>query len=126
MNYLELIPVPAKSTFNLGLTSPPNTYMLDLFGHPIVGGAYRSDGKCKSPDDPSFKARLVTKNFGPFIETGISPAVDSLQAVLDRVKVELPDLYALLGTAGMLCARFTKIQQPDGSIKVGPSVSNHS
>lgn len=126
MDYLELLPIPPKNTFNVGLTSPSNSYMLGLFGHPIVGGAYRTDGKCKPPDEPAFKSRLVARNFGPFTETGIGPAVDSLQSILNRVKTEVPDLYALLGTAGMLCARFTKIRQPDGSIKIGPGVSNHS
>jgi len=43
-----------------------------------------------------------------------------------RVKQEVPELYGILASSGMLCARFTKIRQPDGSMKIGPGVSNHS
>lgn len=126
MNFLELIPVPPKNTFNLGLTSPRNSYMLNLFGHPVVGAAYRLDGKCTQPNNPTLTPLIVTKNVGPFKVTGLRPAVQSLQDVLARVKQEIPDLYALLGSSGMLCSRFTKIKQPDGSTKIGPGISNHS
>ena len=126
MNFLELIPVPPKNTFNLGLTSPGNSYMLGLFGHPVQGAAYRGDGKCTQPNSPPFTQLLVTRNVGAFKVTGLRPAVQSLQEVLTRVQQELPDLFAILGSSGMLCARFTKIKQPDGSIKIGPGVSNHS
>jgi hypothetical protein len=97
-----------------------------MFGHPVQGGAYRPDGKCTTPNNPSFTPLLVTKNVGPFKVTGLRPAVNSLQEVLERVKHEVPDLYAILGSSGMLCSRFTKIRRPDGTIKIGPSISNHS
>ena len=126
MNYLEKIPVPPKGTFNVGLTSPRNGDMLALFGHPVQGGFYRTDGECSTPDNPTFTALLATRNVGPFKVTGIRPALDSISEIFARVKAELPDLHALLGTAGMECARFTKIKQPDGHLKIGPGVSNHS
>lgn len=126
MDLLELIPVPPKNTFNLGLTSPGNNDMLDLFGHPVQGGAYRSDGKCTQPNSPTFTPLLVTRNVGPFKVTGLRPAVQSLQDILVRVQQEVPDLYTILNSSGMLCSRFTKIKQPNGSIKIGPGVSNHS
>jgi len=34
------------------------------------------------------------------------------------VKREVPDLHAILGTAGMACARKVKIRQPNGTIKL--------
>lgn len=126
MNYLELVPVPPKHTFNLGLTSPPNSYLVDLFGHPVQHGAYKPDGACTAPNAPAFTPLLETRNVGPFKVTGLRPAVQSLRDVLARVQLEVPDLYALLGSSGMLCSRFTKIKQADGSMKIGPSVSNHS
>lgn len=126
MDFLELIPVPPKQTFNVGLSSPGNTYMLNLFGHPVQGGAYRSDGKCTAPNNPAFTPLVVTQNVGPFKVTGLRPAVRSLKEVLERVRAELPDLYALLGSSGMLCSRFTKIRRPDGTLKIGPGISNHS
>jgi hypothetical protein len=126
MDYLELIPMPPKSTLNLGLTSPGNNYLLELFGHPVLGGKYRADGKCTTPDNGELNALLVTKSVGPFRVTGLKPAVESLEDIFTRVRIEVPGLYAILGTSGMLCSRFTKIKQSDGSFKIGPKVSNHS
>lgn len=126
MDFLELIPVPPRSTFNLGLSSPKNADMLELFGHPVVGAKYRSDGECTPADSSAFLARLVTESVGPFRATGLKPALASLREVLTRVRNEVPELYALLGTAGMHCARFTKIRKPGGGIRIGPNVSNHT
>jgi len=53
-------------------------------------------------------------------------AVAALAEILAAVKKEVPDLYAILGTAGMTCARKVKIRQPDGTIKLGKNPSNHS
>lgn len=126
MNYLELVPVPPKSTFNLGLSPPNNAYMLALFGHPVLGGTYHPGGKCTAANNPGFMSLLITKSVGPFRATGIKPAIRSLSEVLMRVHDELPDLYALLGSEGMLCARFTKIRRPGGGMKIGPNISNHA
>jgi hypothetical protein len=126
MDFLERIPLPPKETFNVGLTSSPNSQMLELFGHPVKNAAYRSDGECTVADNQKFAKLLETRSVGPFRVTGISPALDSLTQILDRVRVEVPDLHAMLGTAGMHCARFTKIRQKDGTLKIGPNVSNHT
>jgi len=126
MNFLEKIPVPPKGTFNVGLTSAKNADMLALFGHPVTGGAYRPDGKCTQADNPSFVTLLATRDVGPFRVTGLKPALESMTSIFARVESELPDLHALLRTEGMHCARFTKIRQPDGTIKIGPGVSNHA
>ncbi|MFP3681206.1 M15 family metallopeptidase [Pseudomonas sp. SIMBA_041] len=121
MDYLELIALPPKDTFNKGLTSPRNADMLGFFGHPVVGGQYDPKGKCKAPDNPDFKKRLETRNVGPLKVTGLKPALDSLVSIFSRVNLEVPDLYAILKTQGMLCSRYTKING-----RIGPSISNHS
>jgi hypothetical protein len=126
MDFLEMIAVPAPSTFNIGLAPAKNADMLNFFGHPVKGGAYRPDGKCTDPDVAAFKAKVATKNVGPFKATGLVPALESLTAILARVKNEVPELFAILKSDGMLCARFTKIRQPNGTIKIGPGISNHS
>jgi hypothetical protein len=54
--------------------------------------------------------------------TGIRPALDSVQAVLAKVKEAHPDLIAVLGTEGMLCVRHKK--PTNGSFSDDPS--NHS
>ncbi|MCU0649492.1 MAG: hypothetical protein MUF00_15980 [Gemmatimonadaceae bacterium] len=105
MDFLELVPVPPKDTFNVRLTSPGSRHMLDLLGHPVKGGTYRPDGECTTPNNPSFTPLLVTRSVGPFRVTGLRPAVQSLQDVLLRVRNELPELHALLGSAGMLLGR---------------------
>ena len=94
MDFLELIPVPPKTTFNLGLTSPGNQHMLELFGHPVKNGAYRADGKCTPPDNVTFKVRMETRDVGPFRATGLRPALQSLTEALGRVREEVPELHA--------------------------------
>lgn len=126
MDYLEVISIPPKSTFNVGLTPASNATMQKLLGEPVSGKNYRVDGDCTPVDNPKLKALLSTHDFGPFAATGIRPAIDSMRGVLDRVKAEVADLHAILGTAGMHCARFTKIRQKNGKLKIGPGVSNHS
>jgi hypothetical protein len=69
---------------------------------------------------------LKTQSVGPFRVTGILPALESLTEILARVKTEIPALYNVLGTAGMHCARYVKIRRNDGSLQIGPSISNHS
>ena len=126
MDFLEKIPVPPKSTFNVGLTSATNAYMLELFGHPVKDAKYRPDGKCTTVDNPDFSKLIAKQNVGPFSLRGIKPALNAIADIFVRVKAEQPDLYSILQTEGMLCARFTKIRQPDGTIKIGPGISNHS
>lgn len=126
MDYLELIPVPPRDTFNLGLNSPKDDHMVELLGHPVRGGAYRRDGECTPANVRTFTERLVTANVGPFRATGLQPAIHSLREVLGRVRNEMPDLYAILGTAGMHCARFKKIRSRNGSLQIGPGISNHT
>lgn len=61
---------------------------------------------------------VETHDFGPFRATGMSPAVTALQAIIDDIQREQPEVYPLLGSAGMLCCRLVK-----GS---AISVSNHA
>ena len=120
-DYLELIPKPNASTVNVGLSSPKLSTLRSILGEP------RSDytGSCQPITGP-FKKRIVTKPVGPFRCTGVDVAVAALAEILAAVKKEVPDLYAILGTAGMTCARKVKIRQPDGTIKLGKNPSNHS
>lgn len=120
-DYLELIARPAKDTVNVGLNSPKLATLRALLGEP------RADytGDCQPVTGP-FKDRMVTRSVGPFRCTGIDAALDSLAAILAGVKAEVPDLYAILGTAGMTCARKVKLRQPNGTIRLGANPSNHS
>jgi hypothetical protein len=119
--YLDLIPKPKENTVNIGLTSPKLATLRSILGEP------RTDytGDCQPITGP-FKSRMVTKSVGPFRCTGVDVAVEALRDILTTVKTEVPDLYGILGTAGMTCARKVKLRQPDGTIKLGTNPSNHS
>lgn len=121
IDYLELIPKPDPSTVNVDLASPKLSTLRRTLGEP------RDDytGSCQKVTGP-LKSRIVTKSVGPFRCTGVDQAVEALAEILSAVKREVPDLYAILGTAGMTCARRVKVRQRDGSIKLGKKPSNHS
>jgi len=92
-----------------------------MLGEPLANYT----GECQPITGP-FKSRIVTRSVGPFRCTGFDLAVESLTEIMASVKREVPDLYGLLGTAGMSCARKVKLRQKDGSIKLGANPSNHS
>jgi Putative peptidoglycan binding domain/D-alanyl-D-alanine carboxypeptidase len=107
----DIISIPPG--INAGLSSAKRTTMLSLLGMP------RStlDDKCRGVTNVAIKALIVTEDVGPFKVTGLKPAVDSLRRVLAKVKTEHPEVYDLIGSSGMLCAR---------SIKNSSNPSNHS
>lgn len=104
----------AKTRFNKGITQPRNRIMMELLGPPR--DSYSTD--CQAVNSPRLKALLEARQVGPIKVTMLKPALDSLGRVLDRLKESDPDIFAKVGTAGALCARFIR-----GSTT---SVSNHS
>jgi hypothetical protein len=110
----RLVPLPPANTFNIGLHAPNNALMKELFGEPR--GAYSAD--CQPVTQVALRERLRTANVGPFKATGLDPALASLREVMADIQREQPQVYRLLGTAGMLCCRLVR-----GS---ATSISNHS
>lgn len=88
--------------------------MLTLLGNPRAD--YGSD--CRSMANPRLKPLMLTRNVGPFSVTGLAPAVESLGAVMAEIKAAQPEVFGVLGTVGIFCARFVR-----GS---NTSISNHS
>lgn len=117
VNYLERLPKPDKAGINLALTSPGSAFMIGFLGQPRT--TYTGD--CQDPTEPAFKAMTETRSVGPIRVTGVKVALDSLEKIFADVKNELPDLYAMIGSAGMLCCRYKRI---NGKIVKDPS--NHS
>jgi len=117
VNYLEKIAKPSKASVNQGLTSPSSAFMTNLLGHPRA----TYSGECQYPTDPGFKARVGTGMVGPIKVTGLKAAMGSLDRVFADVRNELPDLYAIIGSAGMLCCRYKRIKG-----KIVKDLSNHS
>jgi hypothetical protein len=112
-NYHELVPLPHPGDINTGLSACRQSTMMALFGRP---GRLTRD--CSPVTSPKLMPQLVTRGVGPFQVSGWIPAVDSLQRVLIAVKVEKPDLWAVVHSAGMLCCRAVRGSQN--------SYSNHS
>jgi len=54
---------------------------------------------------PALKKRMVTKSVGPFRVTGLDVAVELLRRTLQDVAHKHPELYRILGSAGMTCVR---------------------
>jgi hypothetical protein len=104
----------AKGRFNNGITQPRNKTMMAILGPPR--NDYGTD--CRSVSNPKLKAMVETRQIGPIKTTMLKPALDSLERIMNKLKEDEPDIYAKLGTAGALCARFIR-----GS---NTSVSNHS
>jgi D-alanyl-D-alanine carboxypeptidase len=104
----------AKTRFNKGITQPRNRTMMEILGPPR--DSYSTD--CQSVTNPNLKGLLEAKQVGPIKVTMLKPALESLERILNRLKESDPDIYAKVGTAGALCARFIR-----GSTT---SVSNHS
>ena len=104
----------AKARFNKGITQPRNKTMMEIIGPPR--DSYNTD--CQPVSSPGLKALLDTRQVGPIKVTMLRPAVDSLERVLNRLKQTEPDIFAKIGTAGTICARFIR-----GSTT---AVSNHS
>jgi Putative peptidoglycan binding domain/D-alanyl-D-alanine carboxypeptidase len=110
MNPTDIVPIPKN--INTGLSSAKNSTMIQILGR----ARDTFDDKCRPATNDPIKSLLTTKDVGPFRVTGIKPAVKSLEEILRKVKKDQPDVFAVLGTAGMYCGRLIS-----GSSKI----SNH-
>jgi hypothetical protein len=104
----------AKLRYNKGITQPGNKVMLELLGRPRE--AFNTD--CQPITNEKLKSLLETRQVGPLRVAMLKPALDSLQRIFDRLQKDEPDIYAAIGTAGTVCARFIR-----GSTT---GISNHS
>lgn len=110
--YIHKVPTPNRKSMNTGLSAAKVSTLVAIFG------AFNNlPVNCSAPKNPKVKSQLVTQSVGPFRVTGIKPAVESLKRIMAKVKKEHPDLYPLIGTAGMACYR---------KVRGGESPSNHS
>ena len=112
MAITDLIPIPAN--INPGLNAARQITMKTLLGNPR--GSYTK--KCQPVTNPVLKDLIRTADVGPFKVTGLAPMIEVLRAVFADIRVAQPDVFAGLGTAGVLCARLVR-----GS---ATSISNHS
>lgn len=112
MPITDLIPIPNNT--NPGLNAARQLTMKTLLGSPR--GNFGQD--CRPVTNPVLKNLITTDDVGPFKVTGLKSAVESLKEVIADIRAEEPEVFAGLGSSGMLCARFVR-----GSTV---SISNHS
>ena len=106
MNYLEHFKLPDSSAFNSGLTVPSPAYMELTFGWPRPKAKMTAD--CMPVLNKTLAARMHTVDVGSFRVTAYDLFAEALQRIFAKVKVEKPQLYPLVGTAGALCCRFIR------------------
>ena len=70
---------------------------MSIFGAPCDMAA-----ECTAPTNSKVSKLVETASVGEFRVTGLTPAVDALRRALAKVKADKPDLYKVIGTAGML------------------------
>jgi len=112
MPITDLIAIP--SGINAGLNGARQLTMKSLLGNPR--GNFSTD--CQSVTNTVLRNLMKTDQIGPLKITGLTPALESLKEVMADIQAEEPEVFAGLGTAGMLCARLVR-----GSTT---SISNHS
>ena len=110
--YTHLVPTPNRRYMNSGLSAAKVATLKSLFG------AFPNlPENCGTNRNAKVSAMLETRNVGPFRCTGIKPALDSLERIFVAVKQDHPELYKLVGTAGMHCYR---------RVRGSSTPSNHS
>lgn len=94
--------LPARNSVNRGLTSPNQDSQIRRFGRRPSAIAYKKDGPVTNP---KLLKLLTVENVGPFRVHGIRPALASLRQVFAAVRQQQPELYRLVGSAGMMVNR---------------------
>jgi len=119
-DFAKLVPAPADVDINSGLSPARASTLRKFLGKPGPLGE-----KCCPVSELSARLRekIVTRSVGPFRVTGHVEAVSSLAGIMENVQAKRPDLYAAVGTSGMLCCR--RIRRPAGH-PPSKSYSNHS
>ena len=114
-NFAQKVTSPDPGVINTQCNNARISTMNTILGAPQLPLSQNCDDTRASQ---KVKGLLVTRNVGPFRVTGIKPFLDLLERVFARVKGGNPDLYAALGTAGVLCVRYVRSSSSQ--------VSNHS
>lgn len=112
MSITRYVSIPKE--LNAGVSPARQQTMLSLIGNPRA--LYSSE--CQNPTNPRVSAQMVTAKISRLKVTGLDRAVQSLNEVMSDIEKEVPKVFAVIGHAGMLCARFVRGSQI--------AISNHS
>lgn len=102
-SYLAKVNI-GPNDINSGRSPLHQATCMNLFGAP---SSVKSND-CEEPNSARLVPTLKSASVGPFRVRGHWWAVDSLARIFAKVKVDHPDLYAMIGTAGMLCCRLVR------------------
>lgn len=110
--YTSLVPTPADEHINTNMQPCPTAMLIQRHGPPIK--PHLLSPSCKPPTNPYWKGAMVTRQVAdsnPYWNgrvTGHHCAVELLEESFRELKRVSPDLYPLIGTAGMLCVRHVR------------------
>ena len=112
--YAQVVLVADRRALNKGLTVPTSSWLMSTFGPP----AEDLGDNCATMTNPRLAKLLQEAQVGPVRVRMLKPAIESLEIILNKIKLADPDLYARINTSGSLCVRLVR-----GS---AASVSSHS
>lgn len=112
-DYTKLVPKPSAESVNSGRSPLSQSAVMGHFGEPAAVKTVN----CGNVSNSKLSKVLVTQDVGPFKVTGHRAAVADLKIIFASIKADNPELYELLGSAGMLCVR---------KVRGGNAWSNHS
>lgn len=112
VNPKKIVTIP--ETINSGLSSAKNSTMLSILGMPRDNFT----DECRQVVNEPLRSLIVHgRDVGPFKVSGLKPAVESLTEIMIEIRSQHRDVYDVMGSSGMLCARFIRGTQ---------RISNHS
>lgn len=100
-NYAQVVLIAQRRDINEGLTVPSPAFLREFLGTPRE---LLSDD-CEEMTNPVLKGMLEVRQVGPVRVRMLSPALDSLERVMERVRATDEDLYNRINTSGSLCVR---------------------
>jgi hypothetical protein len=99
--YTEVVVIPRRREFNEGMTVATPDVLKQMLGAPRD---VLSD-ECEPMTNARLQSMLRLQSVGPIRVNMLAPAVDSLRAVFEQVRVAEPDLYKQIRSSGSLCVR---------------------
>lgn len=100
----DLVPLPDRSTINVGVSPCPTSLLVSRFGRPrdLV------TAECQAITSPFWEGRMTTGRVGTFRVRGHHRAVALLAEAFAALEATDPDLHARVGSSGMLCVRHVR------------------